>query len=186
MRVLFLMLAVFVAAPAAASELCDDWWHARNSVMDRAGYCFSSPLGKAMFDNSDCTGKKVKLDRASLKLVEKIMALEAAAGCKVDTSKTSLDLDDLRYRKLIDTPPVRDDTESACIGWRGGKVSLLSRRVEDWTLISYLHPGQNVRFYHHAVDGWNYVVVTDKEWNVLGAGWTNVKFTESSCDQWAG
>ena len=43
--------AFVVAGPAAADERCHDLWFARNAIMDRAGYCFGSVLGQAVFDN---------------------------------------------------------------------------------------------------------------------------------------
>jgi len=61
MRAFLALLLAALAAPAAALEICDELWFTRNLIYDRAGYCFSSPLGRAVFDNSDCTGSALKI-----------------------------------------------------------------------------------------------------------------------------
>ena len=70
MRALTLLLFL-IASPAAASDVCHDLWFTRNLIMDRAGYCFGSMLGKATFDNSDCTGKNVSLDAGDQLMVNR-------------------------------------------------------------------------------------------------------------------
>lgn len=75
-------------------------------LLDQAGYCFATPLGKAIFDNSDCTTKEPVLPHATEMQIAEIIKLEQGAGggfydvCNVDTSKKSLDLEamDLHYQ----------------------------------------------------------------------------------------
>ena len=54
MRFVLTFLLSLCVTPAFALDHCEEWWFTRNLVFDRAGYCFSSPLGQAVFDNSDC------------------------------------------------------------------------------------------------------------------------------------
>ena len=39
--------AALAAFPALAFDPCEDLWFSRNQLYDRAGYCFSTPLGLA-------------------------------------------------------------------------------------------------------------------------------------------
>ncbi len=185
MRYLIFLISL-VATPAMA-EVCDDLWFTRNLVMDRAGYCFGSNLGKAIFDNSDCTGKSVKLDRRSQRLVNQLLEQEKIVGCKVNTKKRSLDLPDIKIRWRLEDLPVADEHESGCIGWREAPTALYAGRDSSSPVVSQIQPGDNLLFSHWAVGGWDYVIIQTEDWGrVKGSGWLNFKTNERSCRQWAG
>ena len=59
MRFLTVVFLLLTPVTAVADALCDELWLTRNMVFDRAGYCFGSNLGEAIFDNSDCNSRGV-------------------------------------------------------------------------------------------------------------------------------
>ena len=185
MRVLSVLL-ILVATPAMANEACHDLWFTRNLIMDRAGYCFGSTLGKAVFDNSDCTGKSVTLGENWQQQVSRLRARETQLECKVDTSRPFLDLPDADIRRRLNTLPVRDEFESACIGWLKSDLSLHASTHAASTVVGVVSPGDNVSFRHDAVGEWNYVTVTGKDWGYKSAGWTDSAFAIGDCAQFAG
>ena len=74
----FLVVALsLLASPALASNACHDLWFTRNAVIDRAGYCFGSPLGRAVFNNAGCTGKSVSLPPQAQRMVAQVKEMEA-------------------------------------------------------------------------------------------------------------
>ena len=94
MRHLWVLL-LLVATPGFAQEACDDVWFTRNLHFDRAGYCFGSPLGQAVFDNSNCIGKDVTLAPDAKRQIDEIRRIEALHGCNVDTNRSFLAIPDL-------------------------------------------------------------------------------------------
>jgi hypothetical protein len=160
----FLTLALFVLPHVALSdEQCEDIWFTRNLVMDRAGYCFASPLGQAVFDNSDCTGMQVQLDPAATEVVARIRALESEYGCNVDTSKPRLTMLDLAFRRVLRDLPVRqmgDSSEWACLGWTGPTLPLYDGFTAPLHAIGEVTPGDYVSFGHQGPgQNWTYVSV---------------------------
>ena len=115
MRILASIL-IALPLPALADDICHDLWFTRNLIMDRAGYCFGSILGKSTFDNGDCTGKSVALGTAATEMVARIQASEKELACKVDTGQPVLDLEDADFRRTLTDLPLRSPFESACIG----------------------------------------------------------------------
>ena len=85
-----ILALILLASPAAAADVCDDLWFTRNLIMDRAGYCFGSALGQAVFDNGNCIGKSVSLSTQLQRQVAEIRELEKQIPCKVDTARTRL------------------------------------------------------------------------------------------------
>lgn len=77
MKCLVAALSLF-AAPVLASDTCHDLWFTRNAIIDRAGYCFGSPLGQAIFDNTGCIGKSVNLPPQDARTVALIRELKGA------------------------------------------------------------------------------------------------------------
>ena len=83
---------VLTPLSALADSFCEDLWFTRNALADRGGYCFSSTLGQAVFDNDGCTGSTSALAANDRALVSRIVELEAEAQCAVDTEAQDLDL----------------------------------------------------------------------------------------------
>ena len=171
MRLLALIL-LFLPGPLMAESGCEDIWFTRNLIMDRAGYCFSSPLGAALFDNSDCTGTQISLDPAAQAQVARIRALEAQHGCQVDTNRTWMDMPDMAFRKALTVLPIRTEGEWGCLGWTGAAAPLYSGYYEPFHAIGQVGPGDYVSFAYENVGDWIYVTTYAPVWGAFrSAGW---------------
>lgn len=172
------------ALPAAAQDVCDDLWFTRNLIFDRAGYCFASPLGRAVFDNAGCIGSDVEPDPAEQPIVDAILQREAELGCDVDTTATALDFPDIEVRRAIIDLPIRSEFESGCIGWRGAPILLRTARDLGAPVTGRIDPGQDIYFAFDQVDGWDFVINFDDPSQM---GWmTEFEWSEKACDGFAG
>ena len=120
-------------------------------MLFRSGYCFATPLGKAIFDNSSCTTKEPVLSRATETQIAEIIKLEQGAGggfydvCNVDTSKKSLGLEAMDLRKQLDFQPATDGGTGICIGYLGTDIPLYSA---PWVSCPQYRSGPSWRFNH--------------------------------------
>lgn len=179
------------AAPARAQDgWCEELWLNRNLIFDRAGYCFGSALGQALFDNSDCTTQSPALDAADAEGVALIRAAEGRANCSVDTSATTLGADAmtlLRRLRALDRIPARDEFESACIGYQGPTVALRSGPSGSAAIIGEIGPGVTVGFAHLPIGDWSYVTTHDGTGVPMGHGYIrNEIFATMPCRMMAG
>lgn len=183
-----LILLLLLATPALGQDACEDAWFTRNLLMDRAGYCFASPLGQALFDNSDCTGNDITLAPEVKRQVEEIKEIEALNGCKVDTTRRDLAIDDLTIRRQLSDLPVRDQFESACLGWLGEGAPLRAGRDDEARIIGEVEMGDFVLFSFLEADGWSYVTTHEHDFTGLkSGGWVlSAVFPEEACAAWAG
>lgn len=184
-----LMAAAIAAAPAPAwAEICEDLWFTRNLTMHRAGYCFGSTLGQRLFSNQGCVGKSITLDPATAAFVAKIQRREKELGCAVDTSQAALALRDQEIRRRLADLPLRDEYESACIGWRGAPLALRAGRSARSKVIGQVEPGDSINYSHVNVGDWSYVTAHGDNWSVLkSGGWLrDPAFDEKSCRSVAG
>ena len=181
-------LLIIFAAPAMAQNACDDVWFTRNLHFDRAGYCFGSVLGRALFDNSDCTGSDITLDPEIKRQVEDIRRLEAVHGCKVDTARSTLEIADIQIRRRLRDLPIRDEFESGCLGWFGEGAPLRASHDDGAEIIGEVEMGDYVLFSFQPVDGWSYVTTHHHDFSGLKAGgWVpNSVFPQEACAEWAG
>lgn len=188
MRCLALFIALGLSAgPAAATEFCDDLWFTRNAVFDRAGYCFGSPLGQTVFDNADCTGTDVALAPEAKALADLVRGREAEFGCKTDSNRVSLALDDIAWRRQLAAFPVADELQSGCLGWTGPDTPLFAGHGPATAVIGRIAPGDFVSHAHVPVGHWTYVTVWDANWSRLkSAGWHDFRNDEAHCQAWAG
>ena len=154
--------------------------------MDRAGYCFGTALGAAVFDNSDCIGKNVSLSEEDQLWVSSIRRREKIMQCRVNTARPLLDLPDADIRRRLTDLPMRDEFESACIGWLQDDLSLHAGAGGDTPIVGVISRGDSVSFRHDERHGWNYVTVSGKDWTYKSAGWTNAPFNTQDCEQFAG
>ena len=180
------LFAFLCLATPAWSDACHDLWFTRNLVIDRAGYCFGSALGQAVFDNSDCVGTSVKLAPETSKFVATLQRLEKNYECRVNTKQTELLLDDAWVRLQLDHLPIADEFESACIGYRGAPRSVRSGHAEGYPVIGSINAGDTISFGHLPQSGWAYVTYSGPDWSVKGGGWINSNVTLAECNQWAG
>ncbi|MEM6276742.1 MAG: DUF4453 domain-containing protein [Pseudomonadota bacterium] len=193
MRRAISVLLALLGSPAIADAICDDLWLSRNAVMDRAGFCFESPLGLALFDNKDCFGTDVTLTSPEEELLAAIQDYEEELACAVDTSATSLEIGDLDIRLRLSSIPVRDSTESACLGWQGRRALLLTGTYEGARVSGSVEEGDTILSQHQSYEDsfgrfWSYYTVTTRiglPSPVIAAGWTYENLFET-CDKIAG
>jgi len=183
MRRFVVLLALLSAAPAAALEVCDELWFTRNLIYDRAGYCFTSTLGQAVFDNTGCIGTDVEPDPALVETLASVRDLEREWECSIDTSRRALAIPDLAARMRILDIPVPDGYDSACIGWRGVEIALHTARDPGSPVTGVIRTGETIQWSFWPVDGWSFVQSPSGN----GMGWMiDPKMTEASCDSFAG
>lgn len=182
--------ALLAPSTLSANEYCEDLWFTRNAIMDRAGYCFGSTLGKGVFDNRNCLGTTVKLRSSDQKTVAQIQKMEHAAQCQVDTSQRRLSLPDLAERQALWHLPIRDEAGSACVGWLGPQIGLHAGHSQDAPLIGKITPGDTIGFSHFPQQGqqhdWSYVQIFTRDWRFKSAGWTDLRINLESCADFAG
>ncbi len=158
MRLSVALLLGLAASPAAAWSPCDELWFTRNLIYDRAGYCFTSDLGRAVFDNADCTGSEVRLDAPAAAAVAAIEGYEQELSCAIDTGRRSLDVADLPARRALIDLPVPSPFASACYGWRGGPITLHSGRSEGTPVTGTIRPGDDLVWTFDGEAGWAFVL----------------------------
>lgn len=145
-----LLLGAICAGPAIADVWeygeaeCNELWFARNLIMDRAGYCFGSALGKSLFDNGDCSGKDVRLGAEQVRQVKRIQSLEAKIGCKVNTDRRTLDVPQMVALRRLRDMPLPDNGGSACIGWQGAPVPLYDGHGPGARVIGQIDVGDTI------------------------------------------
>ena len=180
------ILTFALASPAVADEICHDLWFARNAIMDRAGYCFGSALGQAVFDNADCVGKSVSLTPDAQATVARIQEWESENSCRVNTKQTKLDVQALGLRLGLVHQPVRDIFESACLGWLGPTTPLRAGHDSNAAVVGAVRRGDYVLYSHEPVGDWSYMTVSDSDWLVITAGWIDFSSVEETCADYAG
>ncbi len=179
-----LLLACGIAAPAAALNICDELWFTRNLAFDRAGYCFGSPLGQAVFDNSNCTTHDPVASRADQVVVDQVLEIEAEWECHIDTHRRSLDIPFLDLRRQMADLPVPHGYESACIGWRGTSMTLHSARSDKAAITGIIASGEDILFQFLEQDGWTFLISQNSGADM---GWVrSFSWTAKTCDEVAG
>ncbi|WP_168769534.1 DUF4453 domain-containing protein [Yoonia sediminilitoris] len=159
MRVLSVVVVILSALPALADDVCAELWFTRNLIFDRAGYCFGSNLGQALFDNSDCTTRSPDLNASDADKVARLRANETMLQCATDTSETRLDLEGVVDLRRLQDLPVRAGTQIGCVGWRGGRVPLLAGNSDDAPEIGQIVRGDAIGFLHESEDEWDFLTV---------------------------
>ena len=188
-------LGLLLAGPAPADvwdspePSCNWLWFTRNLIMDRAGYCFGSALGRAFFDNADCRGTDVKLSARESRQVAKMQALERELGCKVNTGARQLDvpLDIQLVRRLRDMP-LPDGGESGC-RWAGSPVPLQDGYTPGSKVIGAIEAGDSLGFGSRLEGDWSEVTIRKGGDDGSGMmGWfDHTKHdTQKNCTDWAG
>lgn len=180
-----LVLSVFLSlSPLAAFADCESMWVTRNMLFDRAGYCFGSNLGKAIFDNSNCTGKQITLPAWQQDFVSYTKAMERDFQCNIDTSRRSLDLPLLsQWLQLID-PPRRGFGESGCAGYLGEPLNLRSA-VGGGRVLGQIVYGDDILFAHDDI-GDSTFVTTMRNGRPVALGWVQINFSQMKCTSYAG
>ncbi len=189
---LFLLLPLLTSPASAQTDYayCEDLWFARNLIFHRAGHCFSSPLGRAQFDNSQCTTRNATLPSALATQVAQIRVIERQFSCNVDTRRTTLSnqADLNAYRYMIDVP-IRDFGATGCTGYRGSVLMLRNGARANAAVIGQIAPGASITFAHWPLNGWDYVSVHSQGYgskNPMIWGWAFIGPGMPICDSYAG
>ncbi len=191
--VLALFLLVLPSIVRADSISCELPWFIRNLMFDRAGYCFSSPLGRALFDNADCTGSEALSSRDAA-AVAQIRELERWLGCAVNTDARRLEHQEaLAYLRGIAVLPVPVEGESGCIGYLGPDLPLLTAPGRKaGPMLGVLRRGADISFGFLDEGAWAFVAVHPRGWATTSAGQVShgwVRFAGDrfpECRQYAG
>jgi len=157
MRLFLAAVMASVADPAMAWNICDDLWFTRNAIYDRAGYCFNSDLGRAVFDNAGCTPGEVRLTGQAARDVTAIQQYEQELSCDVDTARKRLDIPDLDLRMSLRDLPLPSPFASACYGWRGPQIMLHAGRDERTAVTGVINPGDDLVWTFDGSDGWAFM-----------------------------
>ncbi len=183
---LTLVFSLGTALIPSGANACEEMWYLRNLIADRAGYCFTTPLGEAIFDNGDCTTTELGLSPSESARFHAIRAVEEAYSCAVDVSKTTLPYLERRDWNLIETLPVPDGLESACQGYRFRPFALRSGPRGDAAVVGEVRTGDTVRFRYLDEGDWMFLI-TDGPSAALG--WAPVaamQVDDKTCAAYAG
>lgn len=191
-------LCIFVAGLAGATpgfadieDPCADLWFSRNAMLDRAGYCFTSPLGKAIFDNRDCTTKTPVPSPEARQQIAIIRDLERGdadgfyAACNIDTTTDSLDLAAIPLRQQLEFQPATDGGTGICFGYLGPDIPIYAAPWENAHRIGDIKAGDSITFNHLDWNGWSFSLIGQQDgWRA--AGWHKAALGGDSCEAFAG
>jgi len=192
MKRLFLSLAMLsIPASASAADIfCEYPWFVRNLIFDRAGYCFSSPLGQALFDNSDCTGADITLSERNIVGVAHIRELEGWEQCQIDTNAERLEHQDaFQHLRRMTVLPIPVEHESGCSGYLGpDRLIMPAPSPLASPVQGVLTQGADIMFGHLAEGNWDFVTVYPEGWSdgPVFHGWVDFGGTYPSCAHYAG
>ncbi len=184
MRMIGIAAIVVLSAGTAAAD-CASMWVTRNMVFDRAGYCFGSTLGQALFDNADCTPGDVELTLAERDFVAHTRAMEAEFQCNIDTGRSTLDIENLNAWMRLKDLPYRDIGESGCIGWQGARTALHVAASEQSPVIGQIMRGDTLIFAHGDIGDFSFVQVR-RGARQTDLGWVRLSLDEAACEMFAG
>jgi len=180
-------LLVWAALPAAPALACEQAWFLRNLIAHRSGYCFATPLGRALFDNTGCVPGPLRLSAEDMARVQAIRAMERAEGCAVNTSATELPHGGTDWDwHLIETIPVPTPHESGCIGYRLDPIPLRAAPRAEAAVVGQVRRGVSIGFNYEGENGWTFVVTDAAEGYM---GWmpdAAMSYDEDACEGWAG
>jgi hypothetical protein len=179
-RLALFFVAASLLAPTSAVANCADYWFTRNLIFDRAGYCFGSPLGQAIFDNGDCTTKSPVLAAQDKAAVARLRANEADSQCQMNTQARSLPLPDIAFRKQLQTIPIPLPRNSAagCLTWSGGDAMIHNGASDGFAIVGRITNGANIYFNYELAGNWSYVAV--ESGGGLFQGWASLPRVDPS------
>lgn len=183
-----LCLLMVLPMPARADPWCETLWLTRNAIFHRAGQCFASPLGQALFDNSRCIGT-AQLAAADAAAVADLRRMESERGCRVATDRAPsarMRAEAARLARLRDIP-VPDDFGWACLGYLGAGLTLHSGASFDSPVTGQAMAGTMIYSEHLLRNGWAFLVVTAVPGGpALAEGWTQDRIARGQCREEAG
>jgi hypothetical protein len=182
-----LMFTSFTASIAHAGDICDQLWFARNKVFAETGYCFKSKLGQTYFDTANCSQTPRALSADEKLQTAQAREMEEEYACKVDSSRSRLDLGD--YAALVDltVTPIPTGHGFSCIGWKGPNQWLYDIPHETGGYFGEISTGNSVEWVYMPLGDWEFVRVTDGEQTVAqGWGKFDNDLLEAQCTAMAG
>ncbi len=182
------LLTVVHAGPTRASDLCSDLWLSRNAIYNQVGYCFKSPLGITLFDNSDCQEEPREASRELRDKVARIRDYESAFQCAIDTDLTQIDVHLMQLRLLMRDQPVADGYESTCIGIISeGWIPLRVGKQQTSRITGYVQDGDTIDFAHEPEGDWLFASAVRRDGrDVPMAGWFLGPMDVESCREFVG
>ena len=186
--ILLCLLLVGPTVSVRAADLCSDLWISRNAIYNQVGYCFRSPLGMTLFDNSDCQEQPREASRQMSDKVARIRRFERQFDCAVDTSRTDIDVHLPRLRILMRDQPVANGDESTCIGVIvQGWIPLRLAKQETSRITGYVRDGDTIDFAHEPEGDWLFASAVRREGrDVPMAGWFLGPLDDGDCRAIAG
>lgn len=181
-------LSISASASPSFAQSCDDLWYLRNLIAHRAGYCFASTLGRALFDTTACTSTSLQLAPDDLARALAIRQLETEFGCRVNTAASSLPDLTLLAWEVIETLPVPTGFESGCIGYQRESFQLRAAPDPAAPVVGQVVPGNSIGFNYEIEADWTFLI-TDADEGYFGWAPLTVlplESDEGACEAWAG
>ncbi len=180
---LALLFWVFSVMSVQAEDACHDLWFTRNLILDRAGQCFGTNLGSAVFNNSDCLTRSPDLSKQDQDLIALLKRREKTLDCKVDADATRLPVNVIWLRLQMKTLPVARAARFTCKDWSGPFIKLYDS-IEPTTAkrTGEIEAGDNVVFAHEPRGKWQFVTV-QRSSEYVGAGWFESDLTQQALGQ---
>lgn len=177
-------ICLLTASPLVADDACEDLWLARNIILDKAGACFSSFLGKSTFNNVGCKrGADPALSDTDLNRVAAITQREGQLNCKVNTRQERLrNVTSAARRHRLAVQPIANATERACLGYKGPRVGLFSAPDAGAQQFGFVEPGDDIYWLHDNEGEWAFI--TRKRPGFDMVGWSRQPI--DACTQKAG
>ncbi len=181
------LVAASVAWPvlAQAEQVCNDAWFMRNLIAHRGGHCFSSNLGKGMFGNKNCRPAGAKLSKSQRAQMASILQVEKDWSCSVDTGQRTIPIYTRRILERLEFFPIRDDTESSCLGYLGDEIALRAGPSENAPIVGSIARGSNVGDSHLMNGDWAYNEVY-RGGEMVASGWHRADLWDNICESYAG
>jgi hypothetical protein len=178
-------LVTSIATPSHAwiETACDEAWLIQGIVLDRLGYCFSSRLGEAYFNEDGCWTTDPELPDHVESLFEKLRETMTDLECEINISRRVLDEFNENMYFDLDVLPAVGAWQTACIDWQGEQQVLRAAPREDAYITGFVRNGDDVEMNHYELDGWDFVISGDD------FGWAPVgifNYDAKQCARYAG
>ena len=71
---------------------CEAFWLERNQIYNLHGRCFTSNLGRSVFENGDCVPGDVAIPQIDVDYAQTLRNRESRSGCRIDTARTTIEV----------------------------------------------------------------------------------------------
>lgn len=177
----YLLVALFISPSSLlANGMCEDLWFARNVIYDAHGYCFGSPLGKAMFSNEGCDTVDPELPTELQTRVDRIWDKARSNNCAIDQSLETIAVYNKDIRRKLAVQPVADTRQKACIGAKvETPITLYSAPSVDAESLGRIDSGDSLAYFHETEGEWEFVtILSTSNGRDPVSGWANAAMPE--------